>query len=356
MIFLDDEAAQLKRFQSFCVWLVVVSLALGGSEVVLGLISGAHLLLIGSSMVGLAALAGAWAHWRSRRHDLTRTVIQLCAMILIVLIAASFILPPLWSILLVAAIMMVIVTLPYVGGAALRNLLGAAFAGGLTITLAGNFLGIPFGFSPPPSWIIVSMIVLGIISALALIVLLLWQFSERLQELVGQLRRSNAELELERSQLEGQVATRTADLSATLQTIQQREADLARTLDQLHVNQQTLRAVSAPIIPVLPGVIIAPLIGEIDAARAGVIADHVLAAVEHERARYVILDMTGIPFVDDDIAQGIVELTEAVRLLGARVLLAGIRPEVAQTMVARSLDLGGTRSYANLREAVRALV
>jgi anti-anti-sigma factor len=252
--------------------------------------------------------------------------------------------------------MVVIVALPYIASAALRRLLGAAFISVILITLSGHFMDTPFGYSTPPPWIIASMTILGIIVGTALIILLLWQFSERLQEIIGQLRRSNAELERERGQLEGQVITRTADLSATLETIRQREADLARTLDQLHVNQQTLRAVSAPVIPVLPGVIIAPLIGEIDAARAGVITDHVLAAVEHERARYVILDMTGIPFVDDDIAQSIVNLASAVGLLGARVLLAGIRPEVAQTLVARSLDLGGTRSYANLREAVRALV
>ena len=356
MIFLDDETTQLKRFQSFCGWLVVAALAIGGAEIALGLIGGSRLLIVGSPLVVIGGLSGVWARQRSRRHNLASTALQFCSVLLLVMIASSFVFPVLWPMFAVATIMIVIMALPYVTRAALRNLLGAAFIGGILITLIGNFMNIPFGLATPPRWIIVSMTILGIISALALIILLLWQFSERLQELVGQLRRSNAALELERSQLEGQVITRTADLSATLETIRQREADLAHTLDQLHVNQQTLRAVSAPIIPVLPGVIIAPLIGEIDAARAGVIADHVLAAVEHERARYVILDMTGIPFVDDAIAQSILNMTAAVRLLGAQVLLAGIRPEVAQTMVARSLDLSGTRSYANLREAVRVLV
>lgn len=356
MIFLDDETTQLKRFQRFCIWLIVIALALGISEVVLALISGANLLLIGSSLVAVDALAGAWAHWRSRRHDLTKTVIELCAVILITLIAAPFIIPAHWPMFVVATIMVLIVALPYVTGGALRNLLGAAFIGTIVITLVGNFMGIPAGFSAPPRWITVSMTTLGIISGTALIILLLWQFSQRLEEIVSQLRDSNTALERERGQLERLVAARTADLSATVETIRQREADLARTLDQLHANQQTLRAVSAPIIPVLPGVIIAPLIGEIDAERAAVIAEHILQAVEHERARYVILDMTGIPFVDDDIAQSIVNMTATVRLLGAQVLLAGIRPEVAQTLVARSLDLGGTRSFANLREAVRVLV
>jgi rsbT co-antagonist protein RsbR len=356
MIFLDDETTQLKRFQSFCVWLVMAALAIGATEIALGLISSSRLLIVGSPLVIIGGLSGVWARQRSRRHDLARTALQLCSVLLLVMIASSFVFPSLWPMFAVATIMIVIVALPYVTRTALRNLLGAAFITGILVTLLGNFRDTPFGFTTPPRWIIVSMTILGIISGLALIILLLWQFSERLQEIIGQLRRSNAELERERGQLEGQVITRTADLSATLETIRQREADLARTLDQLHVNQQTLRAVSAPVIPVLPGVIIAPLIGEIDAARAGVITDHVLAAVEHERARYVILDMTGIPFVDDDIAQSIVNLASAVGLLGARVLLAGIRPEVAQTLVARSLDLGGTRSYANLREAVRALV
>ncbi|HYF65817.1 MAG TPA: STAS domain-containing protein [Herpetosiphonaceae bacterium] len=356
MIFLDDETTQLKRFQSFCVWLVVAALAIGASEIVFGLISNTSLMIIGSPLVGLCALGGVWARWRSRRHSLTRTVIQLCTLLLAVLIASTFVFPALWPMFVVATIMVVIVALPYVGGAALRNLLGSAFAGALAITLLGNFLGTPAGFSDPPRWITVSLVIVGIVSGTALIILLLWQFSQRLQEIVGQLRQSNAALERERGQLERQVVERTADLSATVETIKEREADLARTLDQLHANQQTLRAVSAPIIPVLPGVIIAPLIGEIDAERTAVIAEHVLQAVQHERARYVILDMTGIPFVDDAIAQSILNMTAAVRLLGAQVLLAGIRPEVAQTMVARSLDLTGTRSYANLREAVRVLV
>ncbi len=356
MIFLDDETTQQQRFQSFCVWLIVAALTIGGTEIILGLVADFSLLIVGSPLVWVCAAAGLWARQRSRRHSLPRTVFQLCALLLTVLLASSFVFSALWPMFVVATIMVVIVALPYVSGPALRSLLTAAFVGGILITLVGHFMPTLAGLTEPPRWIVVSMTVLGIISGLALISLLLWQFSERLQEIVGQLRQSNNALELERAQLERQVVARTADLSTTLHTIQQREADLARTLDQLHANQQTLRAVSAPIIPVLPGVIIAPLIGEIDAERAAVIAEHILQAVQQERARSVILDMTGIPFVDDDIAQAIMRLTGAVQLLGAQVMLVGIRPEVAQTMVSRSIELASTRVYANLRAAVQALI
>jgi rsbT co-antagonist protein RsbR len=78
--------------------------------------------------------------------------------------------------------------------------------------------------------------------------------------------------------------------------------------------------------------------------------------VERERARHVIFDITGVPIVDTHVAQVLIQTTMAVRLLGADTLLVGIRPEVAQTLVALNVDLGGLRTYPNLREAVGALL
>jgi len=70
----------------------------------------------------------------------------------------------------------------------------------------------------------------------------------------------------------------------------------------------------------------------------------------------VIFDITGVPIVDTHVAQVLIQTTSALRLLGASVLLVGIHPEVAQTMVALNIDLGAVVTYADLREAIESLL
>src|SRR3954465_7306635 len=99
-----------------------------------------------------------------------------------------------------------------------------------------------------------------------------------------------------------------------------------------------------------------PLIGVLDGARATELTNNVLSMVEREHADHVIFDITGVPLVDTHVAQVLLQTTTAVRLLGAQVFLVGIRPEVAQTMVALNLDMGALRSYSTLRDAIGALL
>lgn len=121
-------------------------------------------------------------------------------------------------------------------------------------------------------------------------------------------------------------------------------------------NQDTLRELSAPILPVLPGVLVAPLIGTIDSRRAIVFMNNVLTMVAQEQARYIIFDVTGVPIVDTQVAQVLLQTANAARLLGAQVLLVGIRPEVAQTLVALNIRFDTFTAYVDLREAVIALM
>jgi rsbT co-antagonist protein RsbR len=81
-----------------------------------------------------------------------------------------------------------------------------------------------------------------------------------------------------------------------------------------------------------------------------------LAAVERTRSTHVIFDITGVPIVDTHVAQVLLQTTAALRLLGARVLLVGIRPEVAQTIIALNIDMGMLSTYPDLQEAVFALL
>lgn len=146
-------------------------------------------------------------------------------------------------------------------------------------------------------------------------------------------------------------------LRASLETtVAERTASLQATIDQLSTSQATVRELGAPILPVLPGVLVAPLIGAIDRDRSVALSSAILAAVSRLRAHHVIFNITGVPIVDTQIAQALLETAAAVRLLGAQPLLVGIRADVAQTIVSLDLDFGILTTYPNLQQAVQALL
>ncbi|MCS6841478.1 MAG: STAS domain-containing protein [Roseiflexus sp.] len=163
------------------------------------------------------------------------------------------------------------------------------------------------------------------------------------------------ELDRLRASLETTVQERTAALQEALRTVEQREAQLQQTLADLRASQEAIRELSAPVLPVLPGILVAPLIGAIDAARAEVFVANVLHAIERERAHHIIFDITGVPIVDTHVARMILQAADAARLLGAQVIVVGIRPEVAQTVVSLGVALEQIRTFANLQQAISAL-
>jgi len=109
---------------------------------------------------------------------------------------------------------------------------------------------------------------------------------------------------------------------------------------------------STPVIPVLEGILVMPLIGSIDSERAGRILESLLRGITEHRARVAILDITGVPMIDSQVANHLVRAMLAAQLLGARAILTGISPEVAQTMVQLGIDLAGITSCADLQQGV----
>jgi rsbT co-antagonist protein RsbR len=200
----------------------------------------------------------------------------------------------------------------------------------------------------------------GIVPMFMLIITILSLFLDRfgtsLRNALATTQAREQELEKLRASLEQTVAERTISLQQALQEGEQRETRLALTLEDLRASQEAFRDLSAPVIPVLPGVLIAPLIGALDSARAAELTTNVLSTVEREHAHHVIFDITGVPLVDTHVAQVLLQTTMAVRLLGAQAFLVGIRPEVAQTMVALNLDMGALRSFSTLRDAIGTLL
>jgi rsbT co-antagonist protein RsbR len=201
---------------------------------------------------------------------------------------------------------------------------------------------------------------LPIVATFILVIVVLCLFLDRfglsLRDALLATQARERELEQLRAALETTVEERTGSLQQALHDVEQREASLARALADLGDSQAVIRELSAPVIPVLPGVLVAPLIGALDSSRAAVLTEQVLGAIEHEHARFVIFDITGVPLVDTQVAQVLLQTTMAVRLLGAQPLLVGMRPEVAQTLVGLGVDLAMIQTLPNLQEAVAALL
>lgn len=97
-----------------------------------------------------------------------------------------------------------------------------------------------------------------------------------------------------------------------------------------------------------------PLIGTIDSARIKQLIQNLLDGVSQRHARTVILDITGVQIVDTQVANALIQAAQALNLLGTSVLLSGIRPEVAQTLVGLGINLSTIKTYATLQSAIAA--
>lgn len=124
--------------------------------------------------------------------------------------------------------------------------------------------------------------------------------------------------------------------------VRTREEEMRRLIQEL----------STPIMPIQQGVLVLPLIGQIDAERAQKITERLLAGIVERRASVVIIDITGVPEIDEDVASALMRMAQAVSLLGAKVLLVGIRPEIARTLTALNVDMTGLLTLANLQRGI----
>lgn len=136
---------------------------------------------------------------------------------------------------------------------------------------------------------------------------------------------------------------------------QQHQAEIERAQFQeriIEAQRSALREISTPIIPLGEGVVAMPLIGTIDSQRAQQVIEALLEGVAGSRASTAILDMTGVHVVDTQVANALLQAAQAVKLLGAQVIITGIRPEVAQILVSLGLDLSGITTLANLQSGI----
>ncbi len=122
--------------------------------------------------------------------------------------------------------------------------------------------------------------------------------------------------------------------------------------ERIKAQQAALEELSTPLIPIGERVVVMPLVGAIDQARAERIITTLLEGVQRSRALTAIIDVTGVALIDTYVAAALMQAAQAAQMLGTRVLLTGISPEVAQTLVGLNVDLSGITTFPTLQRAV----
>ena len=189
---------------------------------------------------------------------------------------------------------------------------------------------------------------------------LLRRANDELENEIAERRKAEEALHKVHEELEARVERRTlqlaranAELEAQAEERLRAEQDRARLREEvIRMQAAMLEELSTPLIPLSDAVVIMPLVGNIDSRRAEQILAVVSQGVVSKGARVAIIDITGVPTVDTHVASVLIRASQAVRLLGAEVVLTGIRSKVARALVELGVDLGGLVTRGSLQAGI----
>jgi DNA-binding response OmpR family regulator/anti-anti-sigma regulatory factor len=189
---------------------------------------------------------------------------------------------------------------------------------------------------------------------------LLRQTNGELENEIAERRKAEEALHKVHEELEARVERRTVQLARANAELEaegaerlRAEQDRARLQEEvIRMQAAMLEELSTPLIPLSDAVVIMPLVGTIDSKRAEQILAVVSQGVVSKGARVAIIDITGVPTVDTHVASVLIRASQAVRLLGAEVVLTGIRSRVARALVELGVDLGGLVTRGSLQAGI----
>ena len=128
---------------------------------------------------------------------------------------------------------------------------------------------------------------------------------------------------------------------------------LEAKLGTIETQAAAIRELSTPIMDIWEDILLLPIVGVLDTRRSADVMSNLLGAIVQKQSKYVILDITGVEIVDTRTADYLIKVVRAARLLGARCVLTGLSPAVAQTLVEIGADLSEVTTLRSLREGLR---
>lgn len=144
-----------------------------------------------------------------------------------------------------------------------------------------------------------------------------------------------------------------SDLGEEFRKSKARAEELEEKLDLIEKQRLAIEQLSTPIIKIWDRVLVLPLIGALDTRRSQRLTESLLTEIAFTQTRIAILDITGVPAVDSAVANHLLKTVSAVQLLGAKCVITGIKPEVAQTIVHLGVELKGVETLSNLSEGLK---
>jgi GAF domain-containing protein len=177
----------------------------------------------------------------------------------------------------------------------------------------------------------------------------------RVQAMTDELRSANEVLEAEVARRTEQLSEANADLARELRQRTAAERERAALQEQMIQAQRTrLAELSTPLLPITDRIMVMPLLGAMDAERAQQALETALYGAYRNLTEVMILDITGVKGVDAGVAGMLVRTAEALRRLGTEAIITGIQPDVARTLIALGLDLGGIPTLSTLQSGIAA--
>ncbi len=121
----------------------------------------------------------------------------------------------------------------------------------------------------------------------------------------------------------------------------------------IQAQQEELRQTSAPVTEIWDGVLTLPIIGTLDSSRAMTVMERLLGRIERDRAKAVVMDVTGVSSIDTQVSHHLVQMIRAISLMGAEPILTGIRPDIARSLTSLNIDLGRVTTRSTLAEGLK---
>jgi len=164
--------------------------------------------------------------------------------------------------------------------------------------------------------------------------------------------RKEMEVDLKEAQLnlEKQVEKQTAQLRQEIAQHKEAQAERDRLQEEIIKTQQrAIQELSSPVIPVMEGIIVIPLIGTLDAKRSKELMQSLLQGIHNHQASVVILDITGVPMIDTATAGYLNKTIQVTRLKGASVIITGVSDAVAETIIDLGIDWSNLETLPDLQ-------
>jgi len=121
----------------------------------------------------------------------------------------------------------------------------------------------------------------------------------------------------------------------------------------IQAQQDEIKQTSTPITEIWDGVLTLPIIGTLDSSRTVSVMENLLSRIEQDRARVVVMDITGVVAIDSQVSHHLIQMMRAIGLMGAKAILTGIRPDIARALTSLNIDLDDVMTRSTLSEGLK---